>query len=307
MRGTIAFVAVWIVALAAAGALAPAAHAEGTSLTSWLDAVPGQWGGGSGDASSDSVSGKPLTVSGGMRLFVFARTLKTTHVSGRPRQWSFPFQHTQTDDDSSWYVVHRVGAITITGDYALNRQMQVRAAVLLGAMAGTLEYRVGSGNPFFGGATDYSVVLDTKVGYYPLDMFYGLDLEGSYAMGEFVVGARVLTHVGSAPFEESAMIWGVVEGWLTYLAFDTEVVASYKTKYGAPWAGLGMSLYRGWSHQETVADNTPEDYHFDFRESMPFSFVGGYRVESKDGLFIALEFAMIGKWSFGMEVGMKVM
>ncbi|GEM_PF-3159215 len=305
-----------MVIAAALLAVAAPARGEGASVLGWLDAACGQWpveketatgtedGGLDGTASSEE---KPFTLGAGFRMWIFARPIKTTHVSGRPRTEATVWQHSQVDDDSSWFVVHRVGAIRLEGSYRMNESIRLSGAVLLGAQASTLEYRLGPGNAHLGGATntEVSLTIDSKVGWYPLDMYFGLEVEGSYRIQDFSAKVRWSMNAASAYFEESWMLWGKVDGYITIFTNDFDVTAGYKTKFGTPYAGLGLSLYEGWSHQEEVDDPTPADYKFHFRETQWFQVLAGYRVDLESGHFMAAEFSLVSQWSFRLEMGYK--
>jgi hypothetical protein len=300
--------------LAAAALLAlcaPAALAEDTSVTDWLGALPAQFAP-PADAKSGSGGGSGLMdgklhISAGFALISYGRDAKTTHVSGRPRSAATFFQHTQADQDSSWYMVHRIGALKFTGDYALNEQITLHAALMLGGNASIVEYRVGTGNTYVWSPADYSATIDTKVGWYPLDMFYGIALGGDFAIGDLHVGGRWTTHIASAYFDTAIMPYGFVNGYVTIFTNDIDAIASYRTDFGTPSIGMGLSIYECWSHQETEAAVPAVDYKFHYREEQWFSVLAGYRLELEEGHYFAVEIYLVSKWSLQFEVGYKFM
>jgi hypothetical protein len=243
----------------------------------------------------------------GFRLWILARDLQTTHVAGRPRQWAAVWNNEQADRDAEWFIVQRVGAIRIGGDYCLMKDLMLSAGVLLGANASTLEYRVGPGNDNAFVNTDVSMTIDTEVGWYPVDMYYGFEAEARYSMQDFFCGARLQVQIASAPFDGALMNYGAVEGWITTFTNDLDVFAGYKTQYGTPRGGLGISIYECWSHQEQVADPTPADYKFHFREAQWIKVFLGYRYETKEKFYFGFEFSIVAQWSFGLEIGYVIM
>jgi len=303
------FIAAGLAACAVLALGTSPALADNSSITQWLDAVPGQFTppDEEGGASSEGLMDGKLRISGGFALLSYGRLVKTTHVSGRPRTAATFFQHTQADQDSTWYVVHRIGAFRISGDYALNEQIHLSASVLLGGIASTLEYRVGSGNTYVGGPTDYSATIETNVGWYPVDMFYGLVAGGTYSIGDLNVGGRWTMHIGSSYFETALMPYGLVNGYITIFTNDFDVLGSYKTDFGTPWVGLGLSIYECWSHQETEAAIPAVDYKFHFREDQWVSVVAGYRLDLEKGHYFAVEFSLVSKWSMQFEFGYMFM
>lgn len=279
------------------------------SLMSFLNDAPAVSGDLRPIAADDDGGGekKPLSIRAGFRMVILGREIKATHVAGRPLQWAGVWNSDQANQDAEWFVVHRYGAIRLGGDYILNEQIKLSGGVLLGANASTLEYRVGPGNDNGLGATDTSIEIDTEVGFYPLDMFYGLEVEGCFAMQDFQVGARYRMTIASAPFDEHTIWYDTVEGWYTIWVNELAVVGKYKTPYGTPRLGVGISLYKAWSHQEEVASATPVDYHFLFRETQFIQFLVGHTVETKEGWYMSLEFQIIGPWGAEVEVGYKFM
>ncbi|MCU0722904.1 MAG: hypothetical protein MUC63_04710 [Planctomycetes bacterium] len=246
-------------------------------------------------------------IQAGFRLWILARDLQTTHTAGRPKQWSALWNNEQTDRDAEWFIVQRVGAIRIGGDYVLMKEITLSGGILLGATASTLEWRVGPGNDCAVSTSDASMTIDTEVGWYPVDMYYGIEAEGRYAMQDFFFGARLQVQVSSAPFDSAGMSYGIVEGWITTFTNDLDLFAGYKTPYGTPRGGLGISIYECWSHQEEVADPTPADYKFHFREAQWIKVFLGYRYETKDKFYFGVEFSIIAQWCFGLEIGYQVM
>jgi hypothetical protein len=245
----------------------------------------------------------------GFRLWILGRDLQATHVAGRPRQWASVWNNEQVDQDSEWFIVQRVGAIRIGGEYVLMPNMTLAGGILVGANASTLEYRIGPGNVRNGTNVDISSTLDTEVGWYPVDMYYGLEVEARYAMQDFLFGARLQVQVASAPFDSAMMAYAgkVIEGWITTFTNDLDLFAAYKTPYGTPRGGIGISIYECWSHQEEIDTNNAAEYKFHFRETQWLKVLLGYRYETKDKFYFGLEFNIVAQWNCALEVGYQVM
>lgn len=291
------------------------ARCEAPTLLQWLQAAPAQWGPsgdfeGEKDEEGDSGGKKgELSLSGGFRMTMMGRHMHLTHFSSRPRQWPGGlFQHSQWDEDSEWYVTTQIGALRIEGEYPLMDKLTLRGTVLLGGTGSSIEYTVGTGNSYFSPLVETSAGFDTLTGWYPLDMFYGLEVSGTYElMKNFAAGARWSMGIGSAPTETLGFM-GTFEGWYTFFSNDFDVFAEYTTDYGTPWAGIGLSLYEAWANMEDKWPlGTPVDYKFHWRETQWFQIVLGYKVELKSGHFMGVRMALVGQSSFSMEAGYKFM
>jgi hypothetical protein len=183
-------------------------------------------------------------------------------------------------------------------------------AVLLGANATTLEFRMGDGNPMsWPGSPEFSANMDTDTGWYPMDMFYGIELGGTYALGDLSIGARLSTQIGSADFEETAFVGGLIAGNYTFFANDIDATLHYKTEYGTPFVGLGISIYEAWMYGEEQGTLNAAQYQYHFREGewQWLKFLVGYRMKFKKGHYIALELAGVGLWSASLEAGFYFM
>ncbi|MHC4599909.1 MAG: hypothetical protein ACYS47_12975 [Planctomycetota bacterium] len=289
------------------------ARCEAPTLLSWLQAAPAQWGPsgdfeGEKEGEGESSGGKKgaLTLSGGLRVTMAGRHLHLTHLSQRPRSGG-PFHHTHLDEDSDWYVTTQIGALRVEGTYPVMDKLTVRGTVLLGANGFSFEYRQGTGNTTYNPPWERSYGFDTLVGWYPLDMFYGLEVGATYELMENLsAGGRWSMHIGSAPSEEWSFMGPVEKGWYTFFGNDFDFFAEYTTEYGTPWAGLGISLYEAWIHTEDQ-DGSFSDYKLHLRETQWFQIVMGYKVELKSGHFIGVRMALVSQWSFSMEAGYKFM
>ncbi|MHC5082081.1 MAG: hypothetical protein ACYTHN_24010, partial [Planctomycetota bacterium] len=122
-------------------------------------------------------------------------------------------------------------------------------------------------------------------------------------------GVQLSTCIGSAPLRETATPFGITEGNYTYFTNDIDAFVSYKTEYGDPRLGLGISIYEGWAYQEQVGAVNPVEYQFHFREDewKWLKIFAGYRVKFKKGHYLALDIGAVAVWSISLEAGFTFM